>query len=147
MQNIYTAKNAIDAVEAIVFKTEFSYLVRLYDNDASEFLPPHVWFDTEEKAKAYAHTCANITVAKSERDLEHSDLVNYQIQPIDMPYQLDCYFEPYTMNLWHAYIGDQDIVDLLRDSVIEDIQRSAEALDKSERANDRMEAALARAGL
>lgn len=60
MQNIYSAKNEIDAVEAIVFKGEFSYLVRLYDNDATEFLPPYVWFDDEAKAKAYADKCASI---------------------------------------------------------------------------------------
>ena len=57
MQNIYTATNQHDAVEAIVFKGEFSYLVRLYDNDEKEFLPPFVWFDTEAQAKAYADKC------------------------------------------------------------------------------------------
>lgn len=57
MQNIYSATNPHDAVEAIVFKGEFSYLVRLYDNDDKEFLPPHVWFDTEQQAKDYADKC------------------------------------------------------------------------------------------
>lgn len=62
MKNIYTASNKVDAVDAIVFKGEFSYLVRLYDCDATEFLPPYVWFDTEEQAKAYADKLAAVKV-------------------------------------------------------------------------------------
>lgn len=147
MENIYTSRNAVDGVDAIVFKGNSSFLVRLYDDDAKEFLPPFVWFDTEEKAKAYANQCAKHTAAKASRDLEHDDLVNYQLEPSDMPYMLDCYFDPYSFNLYHAYIGDEDISDLLRDSVIDGLQRDAAKLIKSERANNRMEAAIARAGL
>jgi len=88
-----------------------------------------------------------MTNAKAQRDAEHSDCINYEIEPIDMPYKLDCYFDPYSLNLYHAYIGDEDISDLLRDSVIESLQRQVAKLVKSERDNDRVEAALARAGL
>lgn len=66
MTNIYTATNPHDAIEAIVFKGHASYLVRLYDNDNKEFLPPHVWFDTEEQAKAYADKCMATIVTDDE---------------------------------------------------------------------------------
>lgn len=58
MINIYTARNTEDGVSAIVFKGEFSYLVRLYDDDAAEFLPSFVWFESLANAKAYADKCA-----------------------------------------------------------------------------------------
>jgi hypothetical protein len=88
-----------------------------------------------------------MSTAKAQRDYEHSDYINYELEPVGMPYKLDCYFEPYSLNLYHAYIGDEDICELLRDSVIESLQRQAEKLLASDLANDRMEAALARAGL
>ena len=60
MKPIYTMTNKQDGVSAHVFlpSNTTKYLVRLRDDDAGEYLPPFVWFDTLAKATAYADKCA-----------------------------------------------------------------------------------------
>lgn len=56
---------------------------------------------------------------KQARDAEHSDLENLAVYEPDICSDIDCYFDAETGNLWHAYVGDHDIFELLRDSCIE----------------------------
>lgn len=60
MRTLHSTTNKDDGVTAHVFQVDntTSYLVRLHDDDAGEFLPPFVWFNTLDKAKAYADKCA-----------------------------------------------------------------------------------------
>jgi len=60
MNTLYSITNKEDGVTAQVFQVinTTNLLVRLHDDDAGEFLPPYVWFDTLDMAKAYADKCA-----------------------------------------------------------------------------------------
>ena len=55
---------------------------------------------------------------KQKRDAEHSDLDNLAIYDPDVCAEIDCYFEAETGNLWHAYLGDHDIFEIIRDTTI-----------------------------
>ena len=87
---------------------------------------------------------------KIQRDDEHSDLLNFELCPLDYSYTLDCYLLPLadgSVNLHHAYMGDEDISELLTERVVDDLQRKAENLWEHRIADAKREAAMARAGL
>jgi len=60
---------------------------------------------------------------KAKRDAEHSDLDNLAINDPDICADIDCYFEAETGNLWHAYLGDHDIFEIIRDTTIAWLER------------------------
>lgn len=87
-----------------------------------------------------------MTEAKQARDAEHSDLKNLAIYEPDICAEIDCYFDAGTGNLWHAYVGDHDIFELIRDSVIAELEtkyakhcREQREQDSIDRAADRFE--------
>lgn len=55
---------------------------------------------------------------------------------------LECYLETYTTNLWYVYVGDQNIFELLHDSVIQSIERKYSQACKEEADNSALETAL-----
>jgi hypothetical protein len=57
---------------------------------------------------------------------------------------LECYFEPNTTNLWFVYIGDALITDLLRDTVIQSLERGYEIACRAELEESKLSAALDR---
>lgn len=57
---------------------------------------------------------------------------------------LECYFEPNTTNLWFVYIGDALITDLLRDTVIQSLERAYAKACQEEADADALDFALAR---
>lgn len=57
---------------------------------------------------------------------------------------LECYFEPNTTNLWFVYIGDALITDLLRDTVIQSLERGYAKAIQEQIDNDKLDYALAR---
>jgi hypothetical protein len=57
---------------------------------------------------------------------------------------LECYFEPESGNLWFAYIGDAHITELLRDTVIQSLERGYAKAIQEQIENDKLDYALAR---
>jgi len=57
------------------------------------------------------------------RIMVRSGLEHLQIIHFDMTEILDCYFCPVTGNLWHAYLGQADLYNILADSVIAYLER------------------------
>jgi hypothetical protein len=57
---------------------------------------------------------------------------------------LECYFDSQTYNLWFVYIGDALITDLLRDTVIQSLERGYVKACKEQLDNDKLDYALAR---
>jgi len=57
---------------------------------------------------------------------------------------LECYFDSQTDNLWFVYIGDALITDLLRDTVIQSLERGYVKACKEQLDNDKLDYALAR---
>ena len=57
---------------------------------------------------------------------------------------LECYFDGQTANLWFVYIGNALITDLLRDTVIQALERGYSKACKEEAENDKLDYALAR---
>jgi hypothetical protein len=85
-----------------------------------------------------------MTPAKQARDAEHNDLVNLSIYEVDICADIDCYFDPDTNNLWHAYVGDHDIFNIMRDSTIAFLEREFEKHCGQEREQSRTDAAIDR---
>lgn len=85
-------------------------------------------------------------MTKQQRDTEHSDLVNLAIYDADICGKIDCYFEPNTGNLWHAYVGDHDIVEIIRDTTIAWLEAHYAKHRRDLREENKLELALARAG-
>ncbi len=82
-----------------------------------------------------------MTEAKQARDEEHSDLENVSIYDPDICTEIDCYFDAETGNLWHAYLGDHDIFEIIRDTTIAWLEKKYEA----HRDNQREQASIDRA--
>jgi hypothetical protein len=57
---------------------------------------------------------------------------------------LECYFEPYTCNLWHVYVGDFEINLLLSDAVTQSLEREYAKHVRKERDDDAQSAAIDR---
>ena len=56
--------------------------------------------------------------------MKHDDLTQYYADDRDdSDAKLECYFDDYTMNLWHVYVNGSDIFNLLSDTVIESLER------------------------
>ena len=56
--------------------------------------------------------------------MKHDDLTQYFADDRDdSDAKLECYFDDYTMNLWHVYVNGSDIFNLLSDTVIESLER------------------------
>lgn len=85
---------------------------------------------------------------KAQRDAEHNDLENVSIYDPDICAEIDCYFDADTGNLWHAYVGDHDIFEIIRDTTItwlegkyRDHCDKVREQDSIDRAADRFESA------
>ena len=57
---------------------------------------------------------------------------------------LVCYFEPESQNLWFVYVNDAEIHELLRDSVIQSLERGYVKACKEEADNDALDSAIVR---
>ena len=57
---------------------------------------------------------------------------------------LECYFDAQSTNLWFVYIGNALITDLLRDTVIQSLERGYVKACKEEADNNALDFALAR---
>jgi len=76
---------------------------------------------------------------------EHAEFDCMVCEHHDAPgVDLECYFEPNTTNLWFVYIGDALITDLLRDTVIQSLERGYVKACKEQLDNDKLDYALAR---
>jgi hypothetical protein len=52
-----------------------------------------------------------------------SGLDHLQVKHFDMTEMMDCYFCPVTGNLWHCYLGQVDLYNILADTVIAQLER------------------------
>ena len=76
---------------------------------------------------------------------EHSDFDCMVCEHPDAPgVDLECYFDAETANLWFVYIGDALITDLLRDTIIQSLERGYIKACKEEADNTALDFALAR---
>lgn len=55
---------------------------------------------------------------------------------------LECYLEPYTLNLWHVYVGEACITELLHDAVIQSIERKYAQACKQQAESDALDLAI-----
>ena len=85
-----------------------------------------------------------MTEAKQIRDAEHSDLDNLSIYDPDVCAEIDCYFEAETGNLWHAYVGDYDIFEIIRDTTIAWLEKKYAAHCDNQREQDSVDRAADR---
>ena len=76
---------------------------------------------------------------------EHSEFDCMVCEHPDAPgVDLECYFDAETANLWFVYIGDALITDLLRDSIIQSLERGYEIACRAELEESKLSAALDR---
>jgi hypothetical protein len=58
----------------------------------------------------------------------HPDLTEYVAdERDDIDAELICYFDDYTMSLWHVYVNGGEIFNLLSDTVIQSLEREYSA--------------------
>ena len=75
---------------------------------------------------------------------EHSDFDCMVCEHPDAPgVDLECYFDAQTTNLWFVYIGDALITDLLRDTIIQSLERGYVKACKEEADANALDLALA----
>lgn len=56
--------------------------------------------------------------------MKHADLTQYFADDRDdSDAKLECYFDDYTMSLWHVYVNEAEIYNLLSDAVIKSLER------------------------
>jgi hypothetical protein len=56
--------------------------------------------------------------------MKHIDLTQYFANDLDdSDAKLECYFDDYTMNLWHVYVNGAEIFNLLSDATIKALER------------------------
>lgn len=76
---------------------------------------------------------------------EHSEFDCMVCEHPDAPnVDLECYFDAQTTNLWFVYIGDALITDLLRDTVIQSLERGYVKACKEEAEEQKLSDALDR---
>jgi len=57
--------------------------------------------------------------------------------------EVDCFFDPYSGNLYFAYVGGVEISDMLRDAVIQDFERQYTKACQEEAYNDKLDSMIA----
>jgi hypothetical protein len=62
----------------------------------------------------------------------------------DSDAKMECYFDRDTTNLWHVYVGEMEIFNLLSDTVIEALEREYAKHLRSEREQSKTDAAIDR---
>lgn len=62
-----------------------------------------------------------------------SGLQHLAIEHDDLPETLDCYFCPVSGNLWHAYLGQVELYNVLAPTVIADLEREFAPYSEYER--------------
>lgn len=114
----------------------FCHLINLYRKVKREYVQINDWVDSA--------VLANSKNPKQARDAEHSDLDNLSIHEIDICADIDCYFDAETGNLWHAYVGDHDIFNVMRDSSIEYLEQQYAKHCRQQREQDAIDRAAER---
>ena len=77
--------------------------------------------------------------------MKHTDLTQYFADDRDdSDAKLECYFDDYTMSLWHVYVNDSEIYNLLSDTVIKSLEREYELHVRKERREWNLSLAIAR---
>lgn len=84
------------------------------------------------------------TEAKQKRDAEHTDLVNLSIFNDDICADIDCYFDEETHNIWHAYVGDHDIYNILQQTTIAELEREFSKHVRKEAEEHNLDLAISR---
>jgi hypothetical protein len=78
-------------------------------------------------------------------NMKHTDLTQFFADDRDdSDANLECYFDDYTMNLWHVYVNGAEIFNLLSDATIQSLEREYAFHCKQERANQNLDLAIAR---
>jgi hypothetical protein len=75
--------------------------------------------------------------------LEHTDCAR-MVCDYDYVTDVDCFFDPYSGNLYFAYVGGVEISDMLRDTVIQDFERQYAKAVKEEIYEQKLSAAIDR---
>lgn len=76
--------------------------------------------------------------------MKHTDLTQYFADDRDdSDATLECYFDDYTMSLWHVYVNGAEIFNLLSDTVIQSIEREYAAYVRKEAAEHNLSLAIA----
>ena len=65
--------------------------------------------------------------------MKHQDLTQYITDSDDCDTPLECYFDDYTMSLWHVYVNGAEIYNLLSDTAIKALERDYEMHVRKER--------------
>jgi hypothetical protein len=77
--------------------------------------------------------------------MKHVDLIQYFADDRDdSDANLECYFDDYTMNLWHVYINGAEIFNLLSDATIQSLEREYAFYCKHQAAAHNLDLAIAR---
>lgn len=84
------------------------------------------------------------TEAKQKRDAEHNDMANLAIYNDDICVDIDCYFDEETQNLWHAYVGDHDIFNVLQQTTIAELEREFAKHVRKEAEDHNLDLAISR---
>lgn len=77
--------------------------------------------------------------------MKHPDLTQYFANDRDdSDATLECYFDDYTMNLWHVYVNGAEIFNLLSDATIQSLEREYAFYVKHEADAHNLDLAIAR---
>lgn len=80
--------------------------------------------------------------------MKHADLTQYFANDRDdSDANLECYFDDYTMNLWHVYVNGAEIFNLLSGATIQSLEREYGFYCRQQRDESRLDAALDRQAL
>lgn len=80
--------------------------------------------------------------------MKHTDLTQYFADDRDdSDATLECYFDDYTMSLWHVYVNGSEIFNLLSETVIKSLEREYELHIRKERNEFKLSMELCAAGL
>jgi len=77
--------------------------------------------------------------------MKHTDLTQYFAEERDdSDAQLECYFDDYTMSLWHVYVNEAEIYNLLSEAVIASLEREYARHVRNEAREHNLDLAIAR---
>lgn len=77
--------------------------------------------------------------------MKHIDLTQYFADDRDdSDAKLECYFDDYTMNLWHVYVNGAEIFNLLSDTTIKSLEREYAFYVRQDAASHNLDLAVAR---
>lgn len=75
----------------------------------------------------------------------HTDLCQFwAAERDDIDAKLECYFDGDTGNLWHVYVGEMEIFNILSDTVIQELEREYTKHVRKENEEMKLDAAIDR---